>query len=118
MSGKLSVEHWIRERLNNCFKIAASKVGRDREGWLEDAFYFTETIHALAERDRLREDVRVAKEATSRLHGLLSWALPYAEAECRRLRSSPSSHAELIRDDTETLTKIRTALAQIKGDQT
>lgn len=36
----LSIIEWLQERHDNCVRIAAQKVGKDREGWVEDALYF------------------------------------------------------------------------------
>lgn len=44
----LSVADWLQERLDNCQRLAAQKKGKDRDGWLQDARYFSEALNALA----------------------------------------------------------------------
>lgn len=44
----LSVEDWVRERLDNCQRLAAQKTGKDRDGWMEDASYFQKILARLA----------------------------------------------------------------------
>jgi hypothetical protein len=51
--GPLSLELWVTERRDNCRRIAATKVGSDQGGWLEDAAYFQAIL------DRLKESTSV-----------------------------------------------------------
>lgn len=36
----LSLDQWVRERYENCLRLAETKSGLDRDGWLNDADYF------------------------------------------------------------------------------
>jgi len=54
----LDVRAWAAERLANSERIAAMKVGADRDGWLEDVAYWREISALQEERDRLRAALR------------------------------------------------------------
>lgn len=38
------VRSWLVDRIQNCARIAALKTGLDRDGWLEDAAYFSAAV--------------------------------------------------------------------------
>jgi hypothetical protein len=42
-----SVIEWLRERYDNCVRIAAQKNGDDQIGWLVDAAYFRAAIEII-----------------------------------------------------------------------
>jgi len=54
MSDALTVRAWIEEGLAISERIAATRTGADRDGWLEDVSYWREISALREERDRLR----------------------------------------------------------------
>lgn len=45
----IPVQAWVQERINNCYRVAATKTGDDQAGWLQDAAYF-ELIQTMMKR--------------------------------------------------------------------
>lgn len=43
----IPLKDWLKEREANCLRIAKTKTGADKAGWLEDARYFSECIEQL-----------------------------------------------------------------------
>jgi hypothetical protein len=66
----LGVLEWAQERLDNTTRIAATKTGEDRDGWLEDRSYWQMIVGALQ-----RDSEQVARiEAMARLEAALAKA--------------------------------------------
>jgi hypothetical protein len=49
----MNLAEWTKERLDNCHRIAATKLGTDRDGWLEDARYFAELLRLAVAAERV-----------------------------------------------------------------
>lgn len=49
----LTVEEWAAERLGNCHEIAQTKTDEERQGWLNDAWYWQEIVNRLQDARRL-----------------------------------------------------------------
>lgn len=54
-----SLVDWLKERRENCLRLSATKTGEDKQGWLDDAYYFACAIDAAS---RLEQPVK--QEAT------------------------------------------------------
>lgn len=64
-----AVVAWLKEREDNCHRIAKQKFGADRNGWLEDAKFFHAAIAYLTARvpDDVGEVVKRLLESADRL---------------------------------------------------
>lgn len=85
---KLSLVEWLEERLANTQRIAASKTGAAREGWLEDGRYFTRAIQEI---ESLTKDVERQRFVTKQAHEILdnhSKIVEKLEAENKKLREA------------------------------
>ena len=65
----MSPKEWIAERMDNCERIAHSKTGLNRKGWLQDAAYFKAALEQwnaaeaiLSEREKELAEWRDIKE--------------------------------------------------------
>jgi hypothetical protein len=87
-----ALEQWVTERLDNCQRIAATKKGADRSGWLEDAQYFLAILDALSDgKDDVKRlhsqkmdyyEKNITLELSNReLIGLLEEALAYVNIQ-------------------------------------
>lgn len=63
----MSALEWARERWANTVRLAATKTGNDREGWLEDGRYWLAIVETLEAHDRLHTSLTRQSEGLARL---------------------------------------------------
>lgn len=63
----MTPQQFIRERLDNCHAIAATKTVRDRQGWLQDAEHFAAVLEGLAANERYDAKLLVIQKAANDL---------------------------------------------------
>jgi hypothetical protein len=78
-----------------------------REAMGEEWFAKAKFHELEAQLSALQSDNDTLRAALAHGRTIVEALLPYADAECKRLRASPSSHQEFIREDADMLADAR-----------
>lgn len=74
----LTINEWLMERRDNCLRIAKTKIGDDRDGWLEDAGYFMGALRLLAPHVEARSQEGIPHSEIVEIDDYVAW-LRYTE---------------------------------------
>jgi hypothetical protein len=92
----LTIEQWIAERIENCERLMARKVGTDRQGWQEDADYFRKIAARIRELEAERDEWEItARQATS-MHATSVTAV---QAQCKAIEAATIERCAQVVDE-------------------
>jgi uncharacterized coiled-coil DUF342 family protein len=129
---RLTTLQWAHERLANTERLAATKLGADRDGWLEDVGYWKEIISIItaapetaAERDRLRAEVeRLTEDLSRKVAGNRALNEQWQE-QARTIEALRAEKAELVAAQAQEIEQAkrdaateRTLRLSLEGERT
>jgi len=92
------VVEWLTERLANCERIAKTKAGSDREGWLDDAAGFAAALKIVADYDTMKTRLEETIESLTMAVNAGAVKVTQQAAEIARLRELLDAAAEVMRN--------------------